>query len=156
MEDIKRCLVCDERKVGCNLTCKKHYLAYKEKYLKNMRKYKATEERKISCNDCIHYGICTFHLTSEEYKKCFHFKPKSRFIELPCAVGDTVYVLRSKTSNGKNLYLREERISHYRVFGERTFMCFDSERISVADYEWINVFLTKEEAEKALERSEGK
>lgn len=73
----------------------------------------------------------------------------------PCKVGQIVYVLRSKTSNGKNLYLREERISHYRIFDERSFMCFESERLSVADFLWdTTVFLTREEAEKALvERS---
>lgn len=73
----------------------------------------------------------------------------------PCKVGTVVYVLRSQTSNGKNLYLREERIDHYRTFGERSFMCFESGRLSVSSDQWDrDVFLTPEEAEKALaERS---
>jgi hypothetical protein len=73
----------------------------------------------------------------------------------PCKVGRTVYVLRSKTSNGENLYLREEQIDHYRIFGERSYMCFFSGRLSVPNYLWeATVFLTREEAEKALaERS---
>lgn len=66
----------------------------------------------------------------------------------PYKIGQTVYVLRSQTSNGKNLYLREERIDHYRVFDTRVFMLFDSGRMSVPDYLWeTRVFLTKEEAE---------
>lgn len=69
----------------------------------------------------------------------------------PVKVGQMVYVLRSQTSDGKNLYLRAERISHYRVFGETSFMCFESQRGSVADHLWhTSVFLTREEAEKAL------
>lgn len=73
----------------------------------------------------------------------------------PFKVGTHVYVLRSKTSNGKNLYLREEQIDHYRIFRERAYMCFFSDRISVPNYLWgKTVFLTREEAEKALaERS---
>jgi hypothetical protein len=75
----------------------------------------------------------------------------------PCKVGQIVYVLRSQTSNGKNLYIREERISHYRLFGDYSVMCFESQRLGVFNHRWKeDVFLTKEEAEKALaERREG-
>lgn len=45
----------------------------------------------MTCKDCIHTEICVFDHTGEEYKICDFFKPKSRYIELPCAVGDTVY-----------------------------------------------------------------
>ena len=36
----------------------------------------------MSCNDCIHYGICLFHHTDEEYKKCVHFKPSADVVEV--------------------------------------------------------------------------
>ena len=73
----------------------------------------------------------------------------------PCKIGTVVYVVRSKTSNGKNLYMREERIDHYRVFDGMTFMCFERGEMSVADYMWKeSVFLTKKEAEKALKGGE--
>lgn len=75
----------------------------------------------------------------------------------PCKVGQIVYVVRSQTSNGKNLYLRQERIDHYRIFNDRSFMCFESNRISVSSDAWsTTVFPTKEEAEKALKGDEGK
>ena len=112
----------------------------------------------MTCNNCIHVDVCdkqkiTNHTISKSV--CKHFKDKSLFVELPCKVGQIVYVLRSQTSNGKNLYLREERISHYRVFGDYTFMCFESERLSVAEYQWKKtVFLTKEEAEAKLKETE--
>lgn len=28
-----------------------------------------------TCNDCIHYGICTFHITGNENEKCPHYTP---------------------------------------------------------------------------------
>lgn len=31
----------------------------------------------MTCRDCIHYGICTFNLTGNEWSKCFHFKNKA-------------------------------------------------------------------------------
>ena len=69
----------------------------------------------------------------------------------PYKCGTVVYVLRSKTSNGKNLYMREERIDHYRTFNNGTFMIFESGRVSVRNDQWKgSVFATPEEAEHAL------
>ena len=28
-----------------------------------------------NCKDCIHYGICTFHITGNENEKCTHYTP---------------------------------------------------------------------------------
>ena len=27
-----------------------------------------------TCKDCLHYGICVFHLKGDENQKCIHFK----------------------------------------------------------------------------------
>lgn len=35
-----------------------------------------------SCKDCIHYEICTFNLTGNEWSKCFHFKNKADVVEV--------------------------------------------------------------------------
>ena len=103
---------------------------------------------KCECKECVHKSVCLYKPCVGE---CPLYKSKSLFVELPCAVGQVVYVIRSQTSNGKNLYWREERISHYRVFGDYTFICFESERLSVPNYQWkTTVCLTKEEAEKKL------
>ena len=51
----------------------------------------------MTCSNCIHYRVCENAYCwidpndSNKKTTCFQFKPKSRFIELPCAVGDTVY-----------------------------------------------------------------
>ena len=28
-----------------------------------------------TCKDCLHYGVCTFHITGNEYKRCPHYAP---------------------------------------------------------------------------------
>ena len=72
-------------------------------------------------------------------------------IVLPYKCGTIVYVVRSQTSNGKNLYMRQERIEQYRTFNDRTFMIFASGRVSVRNDQWSRcVFATPEEAEQAL------
>lgn len=69
----------------------------------------------------------------------------------PYRCGTVVYVVRSQTSNGKNLYMRKERIDHYRTFDDGTFMIFESGRCSVRNDQWSRcVFATPEEAEQAL------
>lgn len=36
----------------------------------------------MTCKDCIHYWICTFNLTGNEWSKCFHFKNKADVVEV--------------------------------------------------------------------------
>ena len=69
----------------------------------------------------------------------------------PYRCGTVVYVVRSQTSNGKNLYIRKERIDHYRMFNNGTFVIFESGRCSVRNDQWCRcVFATQEEAEQAM------
>ena len=35
-----------------------------------------------TCKDCVHYAVCTFHITENENEKCMHFKNKADFVEL--------------------------------------------------------------------------
>lgn len=72
----------------------------------------------------------------------------------PCKVGARVYVITSQTSDNRNLYIFEDEITHYRICDGCTIMCFEK-HLGVPSWRWNNVFLTREEAEKALaERSE--
>ena len=40
------------------------------------------------CFDCIHYPVC-----NNCEKICAEFKDNSRFVELPCSLGDTAYMI---------------------------------------------------------------
>ena len=116
------------------------------------------------------FDEATKGMTAEEvlnyYRNLYHGEPQStehgvvakalndilpRMILLPYKCGTVVYVLRSQTSNGKNLYMRKEQIDHYRTFDNGTFMIFESGRTSLKNDLWsTSVFLTCEEAEQAL------
>lgn len=62
----------------------------------------------MTCKDCVHYEVCKevveFHhgLPSDLEvdgieKRCDHFKPKSRFVELPCEVGQKGQIIVTGT-----------------------------------------------------------
>ena len=35
-----------------------------------------------TCKDCLHYNVCTFHLTGNENERCCHFKNKADVVEV--------------------------------------------------------------------------
>ena len=78
----------------------------------------------------------------------------------PCKVGDKVYIVKSRTSDDKNLYIIEDVVKRI-VFDKSEDTGFIHSRIeffntySVSDWLFQNIFLTREEAKKALERSKG-
>lgn len=56
----------------------------------------------MTCKDCAHYevcndsadiSICIHKIDKKVETACKHFKDKSKFIELPCKAGDTVFVI---------------------------------------------------------------
>jgi hypothetical protein len=85
------------------------------------------------------------------YKGCELFKEKSRFIELPCAVGETVFYIdtcRTAEDYGKK-FINSSRVKRISI---------DNEFAILHDHSVIlfeNLFLTKEDAEKTLKGGEG-
>lgn len=63
-----------------------------------------------TCKDCIHYDVCEYEYpdfvhekedkNADMEKECIQFKEKSLFVELPCKVGDTVYLV-DRTRDGR-------------------------------------------------------
>lgn len=58
----------------------------------------------MTCKDCYHYEACIGWVNEEALKEflekegCEDFKDKSKIIELPCNVGDKIYIFnRNKT-----------------------------------------------------------
>ena len=62
-----------------------------------------------TCKECVHVGVCRYYtnelakangipLKLEEVERllecddCENFKDRSRFVELPCNMGDTIYI----------------------------------------------------------------
>lgn len=110
-----------------------------------------------SCKDCLHEKVCDYYagdLNEEGAEKCVCFKDRNRFVELPCKVGDKVYYFFSD-SNYKKYEVCEIvgfHIDKYRTAFQIElcgYKCF-------VDTEFLGekIFLTREEAEKALKERE--
>ena len=105
----------------------------------------------MTCKDCVHYEVCNIFGDEVLGNLCVYFKDKSKFIELPCKVGDIVWCIGTPCGGCEcyNEVMKEE-------FIEKCRKCAKVEIIECKfDYELIEefgktVFLTKEEAEQAL------
>lgn len=49
----------------------------------------------MNCKDCFHYEVCKGYEEFDfaDHSKCDTYKDKSKIVELPCKVGNTVYIL---------------------------------------------------------------
>ena len=110
----------------------------------------------MTCEECLHYDVCKA-LEGEvgmiPASQCGCFKDKTKFIELPCKFGDTVYLklkgvadiikgnVRKISFNYKNelVICISRKQSNYYTTGNYKMSSFGK-----------TVFLTPEEAEKAL------
>jgi len=130
-----------------------------------------------SCKDCVHVEVCREYVeglaaargvrlsvkeldSALECDDCKHFKDHSRFVELPCRVGDKVYF--------NNVHLRYARV--IAIYIDASGGMFDLDittNIATAtgyehfinkDYTFEDIgrrlFLTREEAEQALKLKE--
>ncbi len=129
-----------------------------------------------TCKDCLHCEACKSIFEAVGYtvngecvvegaeKRCDQFADKSRFIELPCKVGDTVYaycedffvILPYFVENMNIGYIGKSR--NYIFYEANCHADETDELIDEIDFDFDDigktVFLTKEEAEAALaERS---
>lgn len=115
-----------------------------------------------NCKDCLGFEFCLDRLGTTKYydnaiaannveELCQKFKDRNRFVELPCKVGDTVYLIKNH-----NIY--ERKVTRI-IFDPRTiiqlmakdYVCYAS-CIGRNDF-GKTVFLTREEAEQALKES---
>ena len=116
----------------------------------------------MTCKDCLYYEPCStlnaeFKKLPKDFidsdlcaKQCTTFKDRSRFVELPCKLGDTLFVPT------RNL-VSEYKIVSFHVCGEGIWYRTNVikgilTRLISDNVENIGktVFLTREEAEQAL------
>ena len=109
-----------------------------------------------TCKDCLYGDNCSICEVMGDDFCCVGFKDRSKFIKLPCKVGDTVYYfVNDNLSEYCEVSVAGFHIDKYRI----AFEIEVSGRKFFVDTEFLGekVFLTKEEAEKALaERNNGK
>lgn len=130
------------------------------------------------CENCIHYELCLWQKGGVNLmilNDCDHFKDKSLFVELPCAIGTTIYELNFEKEepcswckhdhSGFGDYICDLDYDHYPqvkdlLSGEKICPQF---QMTIIDFKfdlsfyhsernWFNItwFLTKEEAEAKL------
>lgn len=91
------------------------------------------------CIDCIHYELCDYYgnVLDPINGSCFMFKDRAKFIEMQCAIGDTVYMIVRRFDDFGGY-------SYYSVI-QAWF------RVDLLNKIGDTVFLTEEEARKKLE-----
>lgn len=139
----------------------------------------------MTCENCIHYDLCNAlemnGLSKVHQKQCGFFNEKSRYIELPCKVGDTVYVIKPlwygiwgddehKCRKCEHFYeggmgdppgcaLEDDCCYHIEETKAdlRHIADWITPSIFMGKIEWgKTVFLTREQAEKALAERSGR
>lgn len=126
-----------------------------------------------SCKDCVHVEVCcekNLHVAVGmniiprfKYKRieqeCKNFKDRSRFVELPCKVGDMVYVLKGEHIEFAHviaIYLDGSGgMFDLKIFKEIAINFYIS-KYNTFENIGKTVFLTREEAERALKERETK
>lgn len=122
-----------------------------------------------SCKGCVHAEVCckkNLHVAVGmnfiprfKYKRieqeCKHFKDRSHFVELPCKVGDTVYVIENIAGEEKIIQDHVETIGiGYYADGINIYQ-FDGVKTDGYFEDFgKTVFLTREAAEQALKERE--
>ena len=129
----------------------------------------------MTCKDCIHYSLCNYdeicHYSPDNIKSeinCSFFHDRSRFVELPCKVGDKVYAYWDMDNPCSNyLHVIEDFIIDLVILVDRKNSvigfragrtCEQNGRKCDIEFDLKDigktVFLTREEAEQALKLKE--
>ena len=114
----------------------------------------------MTCEDCLYYEPCS--VMNAEFKKypkdfvetdlcakqCTTFKGRARFVELPCKLGDFVYFIKARRVMAD--IVSKFTIDRRGVMLQRV----NGYNLGYTDQLGKKIFLTHEEAEKALKERE--
>ena len=102
------------------------------------------------CENCIHYELCSsislkkIGISLIPQDECCGYKDRSRFVELPCKLGDTVYYFNSAGE------IYSQKVSGFIV--NFVGILVDSDVMFDSHLMGDRFFSTREEAEQALKR----
>lgn len=124
----------------------------------------------MTCKDCYHYDVCHRRINSIDFlpvikgkvsissimykecddveKHCLHFKDKSRFVELPCKVWDTFFIISQRLEKGKytEYFIDERQVSCFEYDGKKlTVYAFNG-----IDFDIDDIYFDKSKAEAKL------
>ena len=106
----------------------------------------------MTCRDCIHYEACLsvyMDLKGHNFP-CPQFKDRSRFVELPCKVGDTLFVLRYFYGKTR---INPEKVCYFTIDDNELRIHTTAGYLTEHDMN-DGAFFTREEAEQALKLKE--
>ena len=136
----------------------------------------------MTCKDCYHYDVCHRRINSIDFlpvikgkvsissimykdveKHCLHFKEKPCIIELPCKVGDEIYVLNRGNIPQKMILGKPDIRCHCPKESSLCMALCDDTKHNICAYRLKNdgsdigkkVFRTKSEAEAKLKELNG-
>ena len=121
----------------------------------------------MNCKDCFHFDACATWAEGfrfgEEDENCRYFKDKKHCLEVPCAVGDKVYAIRSDIGRYRTAVICTVEAIHFGLGGSGYM------RLRPLIQEWVgnrsisykyalssfgrNVFATSAEADKFLNKT---
>lgn len=119
----------------------------------------------MTCENCLHFKACcemaaafgTEEINILYANKCEDFANRSEWVHLPCKVGEKTFLLLERTSGGFDIVKSKCIRITDNGYGKRYSMYFDCAEIgNTLEYDiddfgkWV--FLTREEAEKVLEK----
>lgn len=112
----------------------------------------------MTCKNCYHYEVCLLGACVKGATgTCLNYKDKSRIVELPCKVGDTIYDIYECVANG-NTHIRELKVKDINIrldLRNRVWLIVCGYYFDCADF-GKKVFLTRKEAEEALRKEREK
>lgn len=109
-----------------------------------------------NCKNCIHGCICNISCMNEP-DGCGDFQDKSRVVELPCKVNDILYVTEYDSDSDEG-YIEKVKVNSIEIdeYGISVYtknINNSYETYYASDFN-ESVFLTREEAKKAIEEAE--
>ena len=112
------------------------------------------------CKDCLHTGVCRYSSGIRRLKKepCADFMGIDKWVELPCKVGDTLYepTDRGTISEYEVLAVRVELFSTFVEWKIKEGIVWRYVHEINSNEIGRTVFLTREEAERALSSMKAK
>ena len=101
------------------------------------------------CKECVHVELCSYAQNSNnEFEHCANFRDRSRFVELPCKLGDFVYFIKARRVMAD--IVSKFTIDRCGVMLQRV----NGYNLGYTDQLGKKIFLTCEEAEQALKERE--
>lgn len=114
----------------------------------------------MTCKGCLHYEVCSGHAFEEKYcdkDNCLDYTNRSEWVHLPCKVGDTVYYVDGAwyLKNKSMWEIKPIKVTEFSTKIGRSGKLYPLSIIANGTRYPVTsigktVFLTREEAEKAL------